>query len=239
MNFKRNGIAKELLKTEENYVRRLTVLEDVFQRPLNEQCNSATPFVTRQDVRTLFGDIEVILGLNRVVLQEVTAKLQQWTSAALLGDVFVKVRSSYVPNSIVINAQIQLGKVGAFRWYHSYVSNYDKAFALLKQLKSSSKQFKEFIELAEQRPELNFSDLESLLILPIQRIPQYNMLLSDLFKNTWVEHPDYKNIKQAVKTMHEIATLVNEKKRESENIERVLDLEAKIDGFPVCTCFIW
>lgn len=38
--------------------------------------------------------------------------------------------------------------------------------------------------------------------------------------------------------MHEIATLVNEKKRESENIERVLDLEAKIDGFPVRTCLI-
>ncbi len=109
----------------------------------------------------------------------------------------------------------------------------------MKQLKSSNKQFKEFIEQAEQRPELNFSDLESLLILPIQRIPQYNMLLSDLLKNTWTEHPDYKNIKQAVKTMHEIATLVNEKKRESENIERVLELEAKIDGFPVRRVYIW
>jgi hypothetical protein len=160
--------------------------------------------------------VEVILGLNRVVLQEITAKLQHWTSAALLGDVFVK-----------------LGKVGAFRWYHSYVSNYDKAYALLTQLKQSSKAFKEFIAQAEQRPELNFSDLESLLILPIQRIPQYNMLLSDLLKNTWPEHRDYKNIKQAVKTMREIASLVNEKKRESENIERVLAIEAKIDGFPV------
>jgi len=198
------------------------VLEDVFQRPLSEQCNSATPFVTRQDVRTLFGDVEVILGLNRVVLQEITAKLQSWTSAAMLGDVFVK-----------------LGKVGAFRRYHSYVSNYDKAHALLNQLKSSSKQFKDVIDHAECRPELNFSDLESLLILPIQRIPQYNMLLSDLLKNTWPEHSDYKNIKQAVKTMREIASLVNEKKRESENIERVLELEAKIDGFPVRTCLLW
>jgi len=74
--------------------------------------------------------------------------------------------------------------------------------------------------------------LESLLILPIQRIPQYNLLLNDLFKNTWPHHPDYKNLKAATKIMKEIASVVNEKKRESENIKKVAELGTKIIGFP-------
>ena len=33
--------------------------------------------------------------------------------------------------------------------------------------------------------------LESYLIMPIQRIPRYNLLLEDLVMHTWPEHPDY------------------------------------------------
>jgi hypothetical protein len=36
--------------------------------------------------------------------------------------------------------------------------------------------------------------LESYLILPVQRIPRYQMLLSDLVKHTSPEHPDYHNL---------------------------------------------
>ncbi len=60
-------------------------------------------------------------------------------------------------------------------------------------------------------PDINFLDLSSFLIMPVQRIPRYetnpktlpkipryNMLLRDLVKHTWEGHPDYNHLKQAV-----------------------------------------
>jgi len=45
------------------------------------------------------------------------------------------------------------------------------------------------------------------LIMPIQRIPRYNMLLGDLYSNTWPFHVDYENLGNAhkVKTIAFIA----------------------------------
>ena len=36
--------------------------------------------------------------------------------------------------------------------------------------------------------------LENLLIMPVQRLPRYNLLLRDLLKQTKDDHPDYEGL---------------------------------------------
>lgn len=49
-----------------------------------------------------------------------------------------------------------------------------------------------------------------LLILPIQRIPRYNLLLKEIIKHTWSDHQDYENLVQAQTAIHDIAEHLNE-----------------------------
>ena len=68
------------------------------------------------------------------------------------------------------------------------------------------------------------------LIMPIQRIPRYVMLLSDLLKHTDPSHPDYKQLEQAVTKVEGVARYINEKKREDENMKRLLVINKSIEG---------
>lgn len=46
--------------------------------------------------------------------------------------------------------------------------------------------------------------------MPIQRIPRYVMLLSDLLKHTEPNHLDYKNISTGLNKVQGVATYINE-----------------------------
>ncbi len=52
--------------------------------------------------------------------------------------------------------------------------------------------------------------IRSFLILPIQRIPRYNLLLEDLIKHTPEQHVDYGLLVQASEKMKAVANDLNQ-----------------------------
>jgi len=50
-----------------------------------------------------------------------------------------------------------------------------------------------FIQICEKK-----SNVENLIITPIQRIPRYTLLLQDLLKKTSKDHPDYADIDKSL-----------------------------------------
>jgi hypothetical protein len=64
--------------------------------------------------------------------------------------------------------------------------------------------------------------IENYLIMPVQRIPRYSLLLDELVKHTWKSHPDFENLQRSLTRMNEVAVIVNEKKRERDNMMKVL-----------------
>eukprot|EP01125_Pyxidicula_operculata_P022197 TRINITY_DN895_c0_g1_i3.p1 TRINITY_DN895_c0_g1~~TRINITY_DN895_c0_g1_i3.p1 ORF type:complete len:972 (+),score=222.12 TRINITY_DN895_c0_g1_i3:2547-5462(+) len=211
-NWKRTHLAQELLQTESTYREALEMIVEVYQKPLVEFSNSSDPFVTMNDIRGIFSSVEVIMGVTQVVHSELKDVVSSWSSCSLIGPIFLRLKN-------------------VFRWYQSYCSNYTQVHNRLKLLKANVPKFKEFIDKSEKDPRCKGEDLESSLIRVVQRIPQYNMLLGDMFKNTWKEHPDYTNLQQAVLEMHLTGQIVNEFIREFESISMVSDLGLRLEGF--------
>lgn len=60
--------------------------------------------------------------------------------------------------------------------------------------------------------------LEDHMITPIQRIPRYILLLTDLMKHTHETHPDHQLLAQCVVSMKAIARHINESKKRSEEV---------------------
>jgi hypothetical protein len=125
------------------------------------------------------------------------------------------------------------------------------------------------MQKCKEHPEGKSLDLASFLIMPVQRIPRYNLLLTDMMRNTWVDHPDYASLKkvtrlisprrspsvpcacraralanrvrvswariffprtQATDKIQSIASFINERKREAENVSKTLEISNKITG---------
>jgi hypothetical protein len=45
--------------------------------------------------------------------------------------------------------------------------------------------------------------------MPVQRIPRYVLLIRELIKSTWPDHPDFKNLQAALGLMEKQAIAVN------------------------------
>ena len=72
--------------------------------------------------------------------------------------------------------------------------------------------------------------LPDLLIMPIQRVPRYQILLRELLKNTSVQHFDYMNIKNALEAIESITTELEESKREAENLQKIVVISDRLTG---------
>lgn len=86
-------------------------------------------------------------------------------------------------------------------------------------------------------PRCNGLSLASFLIMPVQRIPRYSLLLQDMVKHTWTSHPDFQDLKEAAQKLKECAVALNLKKEESENLEKLAEIESALSSklkVPLC-----
>eukprot|EP01083_Nonionella_stella_P083753 231643_1 len=115
------------------------------------------------------------------------------------------------------------------RMYIEYVSQYKSILDIFGDKNShNNRKLHNFLE--HKRLTENKS-LISYLILPIQRIPRYMLLLSELKKKTPKHHEfEYRDICQALSRVEIICDEINEKQREIENMSQCLLVSNKLKG---------
>ena len=85
--------------------------------------------------------------------------------------------------------------------YQNYCNNYDQAMVLLAKY-SAKKSFAAAHDDIMMKTE--GKTLQSLLILPIQRLPRYKLCLSEIVKLTEDDHPDISDLKEALRLVEEV-----------------------------------
>jgi hypothetical protein len=207
--------AQEILETEVRYVRCLESMVDNYKRELERSASTsaAAPsgpqsLASPAQIRTLFSNAQAILNTNRVLLNQVRARVGQWDAHSRLGDVFLRIADF-------------------FKIYIEYANNYDAAHEQFDQLIDSSEAFVRFCEAMELRDGLDLG-LEDLLIMPVQRLPRYVMLLESLLKYTPAVHPDRDALQQAATKIQEISQQINDTNREVEQRRRVFEIQQSL-----------
>lgn len=196
----RNNIIREIVKTEEVYVRSLQEIQKHYVEPLKHHLadeKTKKKMLTDKEFRLVFGNVEQILAIHDVFLQMLRQRMDQWPLCTI-GDCIYSV-------------------IPLFFMYVTYVTNYDESLNILRELSSKSKEFSTFVMFTRKKASGQL-DLKALLILPIQRIPRYILLLRELLKNTDESHIDYQNIVKAKRKLEKLTMMINEKKRKHESI---------------------
>eukprot|EP01116_Phalansterium_solitarium_P008506 TRINITY_DN22415_c0_g1_i1.p1 TRINITY_DN22415_c0_g1~~TRINITY_DN22415_c0_g1_i1.p1 ORF type:complete len:805 (+),score=344.21 TRINITY_DN22415_c0_g1_i1:98-2512(+) len=209
----RDKVAKEILTTEEHYVRDLKACIKAYLTPLRDAIMAKKKdFKNPDDMIKLFNDFEVIYQFNQRLLEQLRPVVVNWSSAQCVGKIF-------------------LGLMDFLKMYATYIMLIDKVLIALQdaQANKSSKLFKLLQELKDD-PETRMLDLPSFLIMPVQRVPRYAMLLKDLTKHTWEGHPDLDALRQASVRADDISMHLNERKRQAENMTVLLELQSALQG---------
>jgi len=206
MRKKRRRVAQELLETEEAYVQNLDLLKSSFYEPLFENSKNPGRVITTDDVRTIFGSLNIILPVNKLLLAELQKRLQvAEPDFLIIGDAFETL--AYCLKS-----------------YTAYCNDFENTRHILARLKKNSA-FATFFEDISSNKTLKGKTIFDLMILPVQRIPRYRMLLAELYKNTWEDHPDFKPLSEACRNVNETAQSVEDSQEKYANINKIIAIQ--------------
>eukprot|EP00949_MAST-11_sp_MAST-11-sp1_P003762 g3762.t1 len=180
--FKQTEIMKELLKTEETYVRDLGIAIQFIMNSLLESKGKSGLFrkgiLTDVEIKKIFGNIKDVHSAGKrflKALREATAPLLQ-----------AKAPSDSMVNDVTKSVSDTVARFceADFSVYAIYLHNYEKhALSTLKALRKRRK-FQTFLTTAKNMKECRRLSLTSFLIMPVQRLPRYRLLLQDIFKET-------------------------------------------------------
>ncbi|XP_049849009.1 uncharacterized protein LOC126317076 [Schistocerca gregaria] len=202
----RTRIANEILSTEKAYIGYLKVLLKFYLHPLR-QAAGTSGLPSLETVSRFFPkNLELICQFN-TQLYKALRKAIRYQNYNNIGAIFLK--------------------YGSFlKIYNEYSSDFNQCVLLMNKMSKEMPALQEKLKEARIRSECRLS-YEDLLIMPIQRVPRYSLLLSELMKNTPEDHPDYENLCDAVTQLSAIGQFINESVQKNNNYRRVQELEMK------------
>ncbi|KAM9121108.1 phosphatidylinositol 3,4,5-trisphosphate-dependent Rac exchanger 1 protein isoform 1-T1 [Pangshura tecta] len=208
-------VLSEILGTERDYVGTLRFLQSAFLHRIRQNAvDKAEKYITEENIKILFSNIEDILDVHKEFLAALEFCLQpEPQSQHELGNVFLKFKDKFFV-------------------YEEYCSNHEKALRLLMELNKipAVRAFLLSCMLLGGRKTTDIP-LEGYLLTPIQRICKYPLLLKELAKRTPSKHPDHQAVQNALQAMKTVCTNINETKRQMEKLEALEQLQSHIEGW--------
>lgn len=201
------NIAKELLHTEEAYVRRLDLLDQKF-------CTKLTEAGIPQDVITgIFSNISSIYCFHhKFLLPELQSRItDEWDSNPRIGDI--------------------LQKLAPFmKMYGEYVKNFDRSMDLVNTWMQRSSQFKSVVQNIQKQDVCGNLTLQHHMLEPVQRIPRYELLLKDYLKKLPEDTLDRKDAEKALELISTAANHSNAAIRKMEKMHKLLEVHERLGG---------
>ena len=203
----RNNVIREMITTEKNYGGHLESLTRAYMKPIKARCNTKNKMLLNAGCAdTVFDGIVPILDLHKMVIGQLEAAWQAFPNVNI-GAVFKQI-APYL------------------KLYTVFVNKFDESVNILKRARKNNKLFVPWLQTVQIAEGM---DLGSLLITPVQRIPRYDLLLKELIKCTPDTHVDFEDLVGAELQIKEVAELINERKREAEQMAMVKAIASKFD----------
>nr|CAD7396633.1 unnamed protein product [Timema cristinae] len=205
----RQNVISELVYTEKEYVRDLKITYETF--------NLHNPtFLERRgiDVQIVFGNLLEVLNLAEDFLDLLQLAMKGKSEEdQCVGSCFLQVADKM---KLV---------------YGLYCMNHDNALTLFEKYESNPDIKAAFDKgLETLRYQIVCFDMSSILIKPVQRILKYPLIINELIKCTEDNHKDKQDLLNAVITMMEVASYINEYKRRNDIVTKYLDIDDTISN---------
>nr|XP_031303028.1 FYVE, RhoGEF and PH domain-containing protein 3 isoform X3 [Camelus dromedarius] len=200
-------IAQELLHTEETYVKRLHLLDQVFCTQLTEAG------IPSEVITGIFSNISSIYRFHgQFLLPELQTRItDEWDTNPRLGDI--------------------LQKLAPFlKMYGEYVKNFDRAMELVSTWTQRSPLFKDIVQGIQKQEMCGNLTLQHHMLEPVQRVPRYELLLKDYLKRLPEDAPDWKDAERSLELISTAANHSNAAIRKMEKMHKLLEVYERLGG---------
>ncbi|KAF6107502.1 Rho guanine nucleotide exchange factor 10 like [Phyllostomus discolor] len=204
----RRHILGSIVQSEGSYVESLKrVLQD-YRNPLMEM---EPKVLSVRKCQVVFFRVKEILHCHSMFRIALSSRVAEWDSTEKIGDLFVASFSK----SMVLDV------------YSDYVNNFTNAMSIIKKACLTKPAFLEFLK-RRQVCSPDRVTLYGLMVKPIQRFPQFILLLQDMLKNTPRGHPDRLSLQLALTELETLAEKLNEQKRLADQVAEIQQLTKSV-----------
>ncbi|XP_061540619.1 protein ECT2 isoform X4 [Phycodurus eques] len=116
--------------------------------------------------------------------------------------------------------------------YPPFVNFFEMSKDTIIRCEKQKPRFHAFLKINQAKPECGRQALVELLIRPVQRLPSVALLLNDIKKHTSDENPDKMKLENAIESLKEVMTHINEDKRKTDGQKQIFDVVYEVDGCP-------
>ncbi|KAL7859911.1 hypothetical protein SRHO_G00150580 [Serrasalmus rhombeus] len=200
----RRHILGSIVQSEISYFDSLKRILQDYQKPL---LDAEPRILSPKKIQPIFYRLKEILQCHAMFQIALASRVAEWDRTETIGDLFVASFSK----SMVLDV------------YSDYVNNFTNAMALIKKACMSKPAFLEFLK-KKQAASADRITLYGLMVKPIQRFPQFILLLQDMLKNTPAGHRDRLPLQLALTELETLAEKLNEQKRLAEQLSEIQQL---------------
>ncbi|XP_078281813.1 rho guanine nucleotide exchange factor 10-like protein isoform X2 [Rhinoraja longicauda] len=204
----RRHILNSIVQSERSYVESLKRILQEYKKPLLE---AEPKLMSLRKLRVVFHRLKEVLQCHSMFQIALSSRVAEWDATEKIGDLFVASFSK----SMVLDV------------YSDYVNNFTNAMAVIKKACLTKPAFLEFLK----RKQTSNSDritLYGLMVKPIQRFPQFILLLQDMLKNTPRGHADRLPLQLALTELETLAEKLNEQKRLVDQMAEIQQLAKSV-----------
>ncbi|KAM6371741.1 rho guanine nucleotide exchange factor 10-like protein isoform 12-T13 [Pluvialis apricaria] len=200
----RRHILGSIVQSERSYVDSLKRILQDYRNPLMEM---EPKVLSARKCQVVFFRLKEILQCHSMFQIALASRVAEWDSAEKIGDLFVASFSK----SMVLDV------------YSDYVNNFTTAMSLIKKACLTKPAFLDFLK-KRQMASADRVTLYGLMVKPIQRFPQFILLLQDMLKNTPKGHADRLSLQLALTELETLAEKLNEQKRLADQVAEIQQL---------------
>lgn len=182
-------IVEELILTEKVFIDVLNLLCKTFVSFV-EQTVGDTKLIPSTDLSKIINPLPQLLSLNEDLLQDMEKRMENWNEHPKIADVIVK-------------------KGPFLKLYSTYIQNFEHQCNLLDEYCQKYPRFHKCVKDFEASDVCKKLTIKHYMLKPIQRIPQYRLLLENYLKNQDEHSIDYKDTIVALNIVCDVANHAN------------------------------
>ncbi|XP_024138406.1 FYVE, RhoGEF and PH domain-containing protein 6 [Oryzias melastigma] len=205
-------IAKEIMTSESVFVDVLKLLHVDFRESVNKASSyNGKPIIEERLLNQILYYLPQLYELNQDLLRELKQRVDNWDDNSQIADIFLK-KGPYL------------------KMYSTYIREFDKNVALLEEQSRKNPAFGTVVREFEKSPRCANLALKHYLLKPVQRIPQYQLLLTDYLKNLSEGADGYEETKAALSLVKEVANHANDIIKHGDNFQKLIDVQHRLNG---------
>lgn len=205
-------IAMEIKNSENVFVDVIKLLHIDFREAVSKASRQAgKPVIDERVLNQILYNLPQLYELNQDLLRELEQRVHKWDENAQLADIFVK-KGPYL------------------KMYSTYIREFDKNVAVLEEQSKRNPAFGAVVRVFEASPRCANLALRHYLLKPVQRIPQYQLLLRDYLKHLPPDSADYTDTQAALVIVKEVANHANDIMKQGDNFQKLIQVQCSLNG---------